>query len=276
MAAPGEFPNNGPKCVIYKITNVVNWKGYVGQTTTGLGQRVASYRYEARSTKEKKHLIADAIAKYGLEHFIFQIIEVCKSISDLDDRERFWIAACGTRSPRGYNLTPGGSGHKSITPETRLKMSLARKGKPGRPLTDEHKKKMLQGRRNSTLTGWSDERRRQYSVRFSGSNSTFFGKKHSDVTKEKIRKGKLGIPVHDDEWKQEHSLRVRGEKNYWFGKTGSSHWNFGKQLSPETKKKIGAANSKLLRGMKHSEARRANTSIVMKRWWENRKKVKNV
>lgn len=68
------------------------------------------------------------------------------------------------------------------------------------------------------------------------------GFKHSEETKEKIRKSKTGIPVHTEKHKRELSESMKGEK----------HFLFGKHRSEETKEKLRIAksgsNSSLWRG----------------------------
>jgi len=212
------FPRAGaPKLVIYKITNIVNWKGYVGQTTTGLAQRVASHKYESGSSAKKRHIIADAIQKYGLEKFFFQILEVCKSIEDLDERERFWIAACGTRSPKGYNLTPGGSGAKSITEATRLKMSLAKKGKPTRPMSDYNKQRLKEGRLAAGPRPMSESHKAKLAILTKARSAEMNAKYTPDQRKRDMAK-RIGVPVHNDAWKKAHSALVSGSNNPFFGK----------------------------------------------------------
>ena len=61
-----------------------------------------------------------ALKKYGLDKFVFAVIEFC-TIEKLNDRERFWIKELNTYlDKQDYNLTPGGDGGRGlwkVTPE---------------------------------------------------------------------------------------------------------------------------------------------------------------
>lgn len=92
---------------IYKITNILNGHSYIGQ----------SVNIEKRWIKEKSsafnkndiaynYPLSKALRKYGVENFIFEVIEECSS-EILNDREKFWINYYNTFY-NGYNQTLGG------------------------------------------------------------------------------------------------------------------------------------------------------------------------
>ena len=87
---------------IYKITNKLNGKIYVGQTTRNPIERF----------KEHKHadsIIGKAIRKYGTENFEIDILDECETFDELNECEMFWIAELNCKVPNGYNVTDGGS-----------------------------------------------------------------------------------------------------------------------------------------------------------------------
>lgn len=107
---------------IYKITNLINDKAYVGQTF----RPDPSIRWlEHKSHKES--LIGKAIKKYGEEAFSFEIIDTCESIEELNRKEIEYINKLNTMKPNGYNLFEGGWNRK-LSIEARRKISWARKG----------------------------------------------------------------------------------------------------------------------------------------------------
>jgi hypothetical protein len=107
---------------IYSLT-FSNGKKYIGMTSEALYRRISIHR---RDAKHKDLLIYRAWRKYG-EPEVKTLAYLEKHM--LRETERKAIAAFNTMVPNGYNLVAGGEGG-GVGPETSLKMSLARRGKP--------------------------------------------------------------------------------------------------------------------------------------------------
>lgn len=84
--------------VIYKTTNLINGKFYIGKDAKNRNSYLGSGK-----------ILKQAIEKYGIENFKKEILEVCSSLEELDERERFWIRELNAIE-EGYNLTDGGTG----------------------------------------------------------------------------------------------------------------------------------------------------------------------
>ena len=97
---------------IYKITNVINGKQYVGQTTASIGKRFKQHVYSSRKDNIPCY-IDRAIKKYGKENFKVEELERCYD-EYLDEREMYWIEKFDTFR-NGYNLTMGGQGSHLYT-----------------------------------------------------------------------------------------------------------------------------------------------------------------
>ena len=91
---------------IYKITNNINNKIYIGQTIKTLTKRWQQHK--CNSTKEyfKQIVLYKAFKKYGIEHFHIEEIEEVEN-DLLDEREKYWIR-CYDSYNQGYNSTIGG------------------------------------------------------------------------------------------------------------------------------------------------------------------------
>lgn len=87
---------------IYKITNKINGKSYVGQSTN-IFNRWDKHRWQIKSGDKPLY---KAFRKYGIENFTFEILEQCPK-EKLDEREVYWTSFYDTYK-NGYNLTPGG------------------------------------------------------------------------------------------------------------------------------------------------------------------------
>lgn len=113
--------------IIYKITNLVNGKMYIGQTIRPLEKRWKAHYRERHSDRP----ISRALCKYGRENFKIEEITRASSRDELDELEKFWIIELDTMNPlNGYNARGGGNTGRGVCEETRTKMSLAKKGKP--------------------------------------------------------------------------------------------------------------------------------------------------
>ena len=100
---------------IYKITNKVNNKVYIGQTNRSLEIRWREHKSRA-GCHYTSHLYS-AMDKYGTDNFVFEGIEEATE-ELLDEREKFWISYYDSSNPqKGYNLTIGGQGKRNYSAE---------------------------------------------------------------------------------------------------------------------------------------------------------------
>ena len=97
--------------IIYKITNMVNGKQYIGQTTRSLQQR---WR-EHCSTRSGCTYLHNAIEKYGKENFRVEQIDVALDQEELNYKEQQYIKCYNTIVPYGYNLDSGGGNGKQMS-----------------------------------------------------------------------------------------------------------------------------------------------------------------
>ena len=97
---------------IYKITNKLDGKLYVGKTCTTISNRWSHHLNDY--TKKDWHLYR-AMRKYGVENFTIEPIEECPD-ELLNCREIYWIDKLDTFNT-GYNETRGGEGRIQISRE---------------------------------------------------------------------------------------------------------------------------------------------------------------
>lgn len=121
---------------IYKITNDINPKIYVGQTSKSLQERFDRHCAEGKWKNTKKMPIIFAIQKYGKEHFKIELLEELPDTfiqNQIDEKEKEWGLKLNCFSPNGYNLRLG-NGRHSFSPESIEKL---RRASTGRKITDE-------------------------------------------------------------------------------------------------------------------------------------------
>lgn len=158
---------------IYKITNKINDKVYIGQTNN------AALRWSQHKSAAKyipKQLVDKAIKKYGEQNFIYEVIDTCQSQFETDIQETWFIKVYYSLiSEHGYNVTLGGM--KLIhTPEIREKISHSKK-----KYFETHINK-LKGKK------LSEEWKQNISLASMGKPGTNNGKKFSDEHKLKMSK----------------------------------------------------------------------------------------
>lgn len=91
---------------IYKITNTINGKSYIGQTIQNVKERFYQHCATKCSKVVSNMSIHRAIKKYGKSNFTVEVIEEIDS-TNLNDRERYWIKYYNSYN-NGYNSTKGG------------------------------------------------------------------------------------------------------------------------------------------------------------------------
>ena len=91
---------------IYKITNKINGKSYIGQTIQNVKERFYQHCATKCSQAILNMVIHKAINKYGKSNFTIEVIEEVES-TNLNDRERYWIRYYDSYN-NGYNSTEGG------------------------------------------------------------------------------------------------------------------------------------------------------------------------
>jgi group I intron endonuclease len=141
---------------IYLITNQLDGKQYVGQSER-ISRRFWRHKDAAKTQNPREAFyLHKAMAKHGVENFVFEILLYAKGADYLNLMEQRIIAGYKTMSPFGYNLDSGGGIKKQVSQETKQKISEKLKGRPcptkGRPMTLETRAKIslaLQGRKKT-------------------------------------------------------------------------------------------------------------------------------
>lgn len=107
--------------VIYKITNKVNGKSYIG-LTTNYNKRKRDHLKIVRNDKPAQSILYRAMRKYGESNFEWKILfDMNCHKNKLCDLEIFYIAYFNTQNPNGYNITPGGQFGDTMTNHPRIK-----------------------------------------------------------------------------------------------------------------------------------------------------------
>ena len=143
---------------IYRCTNNVNGKVYIGYTQKSLDKRIIEHK--SNSKKGSHYLLHKAIQKYGIDAFHWEIIFESKDKNYLlKEMECYFIKEYNSyfENNCGYNMTYGGQGgmtDKTHTEETKNKLKFARNKRDVEPMlgkkhSDESKIKMSESRKSN-------------------------------------------------------------------------------------------------------------------------------
>lgn len=190
---------------IYRWVNNVNGKIYIGQTVH-FYSRMAQYK-NGRGTVH----INNAFQKYGFDNFDIDVLVKCPK-EELDEREQFWIDYYQSYDrDKGYNICPIASSTKGIKYSEEVCQKISQIVKERGP-------------------------------HLSGELNGMYGKTHTDEWKAEQSKRTKAM-WEDPEYRKMQSERMKGEKNYFYGKRlcGELNPRYGKHCTEETKEKIRQA-----------------------------------
>ena len=107
---------------IYSITNLINGKRYIGQSTN-IQQRFVQHRSNLKKGKGENPHSLNAWNRYGEDNFMFEILLLCDE-EDLDKMEKKFIEQYNTTDREyGYNISDGGTSLHHFDDEFKQKLS---------------------------------------------------------------------------------------------------------------------------------------------------------
>jgi len=188
--------------VVYKTTNTVNNKVYIGVH----GDYTGKYEYLGSGKALKS-----AIKKYGRENFSHSIIKLFRTATEAFEYEKIIVDAEFVSDPNTYNLTCGGTGNSVVSNKTKEKIGNANTGK-------SHCKWITNGTENLLIKLDNVEE-------FISVNSDwYYGRvipeevriKLSEIRKGKPshRKGKIGVVTEETKEKTRQSMLKKFQEGY--------------------------------------------------------------
>ncbi len=173
---------------IYRITNLINKKSYIGETIQDVEKRWKTHKSLSRLNKGCPAL-KEAFNKYGIENFKFEVLVICFD----EDRliyEKQYIKKYNTVAPNGYNISEGGCerGFTGLhhSEEARRKISEAVKKRFENP---EERKKARENYVKNNINEKRNQSEKWKKALAEGRLGRKTGGKTSDETKKKISEG---------------------------------------------------------------------------------------
>jgi len=225
--------------IIYKTTNTINGKIYVGKDCSNNSKYLGS-----------GSILKSAIKKYGKENFIKEILEECTSPEYLKEREIYWISKLNSRDPLiGYNISPGGDGFMKGVKQSDEHIKKRANSNRGKKRSDETRSKISKA--NKGQKSWAKGTTKSKETREKMSQSAK-GRKLSDETRIKVGESAKGRPAWNKGLKTPEDIKKK-----------LSEAKKGKKLSLEHIEKISASNT----GRKNTDEAKNN----MREAWKKRK-----
>lgn len=212
--------------VIYKTTNLVNGKQYIGRD-----------KYNNPNYFGSGRLLKKAVRKYGKENFKKEILEVCCSFEHMVEREEYWLNHYDAGNNKMfYNMHNNGAGGMGVSGEKHYMY--------GKHHTEERKRKWSESRKG--------EKNGMYGKGYllKGEKNYWYGKHLPEEVRKKISESRQGEKNHNygkkysDELKNKIRLSLTGRKFSEEHKKNISEGSKGKVLSDETRKKMSESARK--------------------------------
>lgn len=156
--------------IVYKITNIVTGKCYIGITIQSLKARWEGHLAKMRSG-DSRHLYC-SMRKYGIDKFKIEQIDTANTIQELLEKEKYYVNMYNSRMC-GYNMTEGGdtnpmsdievakkhkSRMRSLATREKISQTMKRKAKEGSLFSKEHRKHLSESALGNHNFGTGDTR----------------------------------------------------------------------------------------------------------------------
>lgn len=197
---------------LYKITNRINGKAYIGVTKREPNERWRQHKstYMRLIYRNSKHALCHALKKYGVDNFDFQVLATADSMEELKELEKNAIQMFNTFASTGYGYN----------------LSLGGDGSPGHIVNDEARAIMSRSAQE-----------------YANNNpNPMQGRKHSDETKELIRQKALGRKI-SKATRKKISKALKGRPSANKGRKRGKAWNSGLKYSDEQREALRKARA---------------------------------
>lgn len=228
--------------VIYKATNLINGKSYIG-FDSDWPKRRSVHAFHARHIDDQSFYFHRALNKYGFENFEWSVICEDATLEDevrlIEEHQTFWKNG-------GYNLTKGGDGNfgwvmpeeakqkvsismlgnkncvgRVMSEETREKIRASLKARPKKPkppkikkerapLTEDQLNTLRRNAQKMKETGHTEETKQKMSVSHKG--KVFTEEHKANISKNHAAKRETGAYYQSEEYKQKMRDALTGKK----------------------------------------------------------------
>lgn len=235
---------------IYLTKNLINNKKYIGQRKWDNEETISEDNYLGSGK-----IFKQAIKKYGEENFEKEILCICFSQEELNDKEKFYIEKTNAvKSSEYYNIHAGGTGGNTRAGYSEEEMELFRNKMKTARKDFRHSEETKQKLREIGLKRPNHMKlpkyRKMFSEMFKGENNPMYGRKLSEEQKQKLKDSHNGKFDYNKGkiMSEEQKIKIsQTMKRAWENEENRNKWiekKYGRIHSEETKKKMSESSYK--------------------------------
>jgi len=156
---------------IYKFTHISTGRCYIGQTIQDPNRRRSEHISDSRHTSKEYHF-HNALRKYGVDSFTFEVIATASTIDELNLLEEKYVKQFDSIN-NGFNIRQAG-GNKLHSAESKERMSISQK--------EAHARRRQEGKDTFTKTRktagwkWDSTSKKKHSETMTRLGSNYRGK----------------------------------------------------------------------------------------------------
>lgn len=238
---------------IYKITNQITGKCYIGKTTIGYEKRFVKHKNNANNKVNRR--LYDSMNHHGVDNFIVELLYKCDSIEELNIKEIEAIKEYNSVVPHGYNMTNGGDGGYTLnswsekdkkdfykkqaskkigTKRSQVQKDRMSKAQKGKIISIEQREK-ISNKLKSRYNSLSEEEKKKVVHLLLDNRYSRKGTTHTNKTKELLSVAKRG-KTYEEIYKPEIAKEKRQKAKLNFIKNNPRAYNISTSVKDEALK----------------------------------------
>ena len=261
---------------IYKVTNNINGKLYIGQTSRTLKKRRSAHIRNSFNPNAPDYDCAfhKAIRKYGPENFVWEVVFMCDTVEESNRLEMILIAEYNTCHGIGYNSNKGGGSGVGFkhSEEAKLKIKEAAILRGNEALLNwikDNPEQVEQNRKNRKKKEWTAEQRELYSQRVKDKELWKLGSTPEAIEKRQATREANGGYASVSKRQKENNVSHRPEVQKKIADSVKKLWE-----DPKYKANQLAKREQTFSTVKCPHCKKEGTRVIMQRWHFDRCKIK--
>ena len=196
--------------IIYRVTNIVDGKIYIGQTRQGIAARRRTHERTALSNGYL-YRFHRALKEHGLENFQWETIDTCADTEEANEMEYHYIKQYqSTNEDYGYNICEGRSGEYLCTTAIKELLSIQKRGNKNPMSKLENRLKVGRFKTEEEKHQWSQYMKKLYQLGIIKAPSNKLNPEQAARRSRNISKALKGRTI-TEEWRRKISQTLKAQ-----------------------------------------------------------------